>query len=88
MFDLRATRESAHKHMLTAALRPRRWSGAAAPPRIALSFRLVRTVIIEAIIDHGEESGGRAFDALFAIRQAEAIVKALAVAGYEIRRRS
>jgi hypothetical protein len=36
----------------------------------------VRTVIAEAIIDHAETSG-RPFDALFAMRQAEAIVRAL-----------
>jgi hypothetical protein len=45
----------------------------------------IRTVIAEAIIDHGEDSG-RPFDALSAMRQAEAIVKALTIAGYEITR--
>jgi hypothetical protein len=47
----------------------------------------IRTVIAEALIEHGETSGRRS-DALFAMRQAEAIVRALGHAGYEIRRRS
>jgi hypothetical protein len=47
----------------------------------------IRAVIAEAIIEHGENTGGRGFDALFAMREAEAIVKALDVAGYEIVRR-
>jgi hypothetical protein len=46
----------------------------------------IRTVIAEAVIEHGETSG-RGFDALSAMRQAEAIVKALDHAGYQIRRR-
>jgi hypothetical protein len=46
----------------------------------------IRTVIANAIVEHVGESG-RGIDALFAIRQAEAIVKALEVAGYEIKRR-
>jgi hypothetical protein len=45
----------------------------------------IRIVITEAIIEHSETSG-RGFDALLAMRQAEAIVKALAIAGYEIKR--
>jgi hypothetical protein len=45
----------------------------------------IRTVIAEAIIVHGE-TNGRGFDALFAMRQADAIVKALGIAGYEIKR--
>ena len=32
------------------------------------------------------EAGGRGFDALFAMRQAEAIVKALKIGGHEIKR--
>jgi hypothetical protein len=47
----------------------------------------IRNVIVNALVEHGE-TGGRAVDALFAMRQAEAIVKALEHAGYEIRRRS
>jgi hypothetical protein len=47
----------------------------------------IRTVIAEALIEHGETSG-RGFDALFAMRQAETIVKALEHAGYEITRRN
>jgi hypothetical protein len=47
----------------------------------------IRMVIAGALIDHGE-TGGRGLDALFAMRQAETIVKALEHAEYEIRRRS
>jgi hypothetical protein len=47
----------------------------------------IRTVIAEAIIEHREASG-HALDALFAMREAEAIVRSLAISGYEIRRRS
>jgi hypothetical protein len=45
----------------------------------------IRLVIANALVQNGE-IGGRAFDALFAMRQAEAIVRALDLAGYEIRR--
>jgi hypothetical protein len=47
----------------------------------------IRALIASAIAEHVSESGQSA-DALVAIRQAEAIVKALAVAGYEIKRRN
>jgi hypothetical protein len=47
----------------------------------------IRAVIANALVDQGEMSG-RGLDALFAMRQAEAIVKALEHAGYEISRRS
>ena len=47
----------------------------------------IRTVIASAVVGHVEESG-RGIDALFAMRQAEAIVKALELAGYEIKRRT
>jgi hypothetical protein len=47
----------------------------------------IRTVIVTALVEHGETSG-RGMDALFSMRQAEAIVKALEHAGYEIKRRS
>ena len=47
----------------------------------------IRNLIAEAIIDHGETAGVRGFDALFAMREAEAIVHALDVAGYQIVRR-
>jgi hypothetical protein len=47
----------------------------------------IRAVIVNALVEEGEMSG-RGLDALFAMRQAEAIVKALVHAGYEIRRRS
>jgi hypothetical protein len=46
----------------------------------------IRTVIATVLAQQGEESG-RGLDALFAMRQAEAIVRALEHAGYEIRRR-
>jgi hypothetical protein len=46
----------------------------------------IRLVIANALVENGE-SGGRGFEALFAMRQAEAVVRALEVAGYEIRRR-
>ena len=46
----------------------------------------IRMVITSVLAEHGE-IGGRAFDALAAMRQAEAIVRALDLAGYEIRRR-
>jgi hypothetical protein len=45
----------------------------------------IRTVIAAVLAKLGEESG-RGLDALFAMRQAEVIVKALEHAGYEIRR--
>jgi hypothetical protein len=45
----------------------------------------IRTVIVGALTAPSE-AGERAFDALFAMRQAEAIVKALKVGGYEIRK--
>jgi hypothetical protein len=44
-------------------------------------------VIAEALMEHGEASG-RGFDALFAMQQAEAVVKALERAGYRILRRA
>jgi hypothetical protein len=47
----------------------------------------IRNVIANVLIEHGE-IGGRGLDALLAMRQAEAIVKALEHAGYEISRRS
>jgi hypothetical protein len=46
----------------------------------------IRTVIAGALVEHGTENG-RAPDALVAIQQAEAIVKALDLAGYEIKPR-
>jgi hypothetical protein len=46
----------------------------------------IRLVIANTLVESGE-STGRGFDALFAMRQAEAIVRALALAGYEIRQR-
>jgi hypothetical protein len=47
----------------------------------------IRNVIAIALMEH-DETSGRGLDALFAMRQAEAIVKALGHAGYEIRRRN
>jgi hypothetical protein len=46
----------------------------------------IRTVIAAALAEHAE-ANGRGLDALVAIRQAEAVTKALEHAGYEIRRR-
>jgi hypothetical protein len=46
----------------------------------------IRTVIAAALAEHGD-ANGRGSDALFAMRQAEAVAKALENAGYEIRRR-
>jgi hypothetical protein len=47
----------------------------------------IRNVIAIALMEH-DEINGRGPDALFAMRQAEAIVKALGHAGYQISRRS
>jgi hypothetical protein len=47
----------------------------------------IRTIIANALVEHGETSG-RGLDGLFAMRQAEAIAKALEYAGYEIKRRN
>jgi hypothetical protein len=47
----------------------------------------IRIVIASALADHVSESG-QSVDALVAMRQAEAIVKALELAGYEIKRRA
>jgi hypothetical protein len=47
----------------------------------------IRMVITTVLAEHGE-IGGRPFDALSAMRQAEAIVRALDLAGYEIRRKA
>jgi hypothetical protein len=47
----------------------------------------IRNVIAIALMEH-DETNGRGADALFAMRQAEAVVKALAHAGYQITRRS
>jgi hypothetical protein len=46
----------------------------------------IRTVIAGVLVEHARENE-RAPDALLAIQQAAAIVKALDVAGYEIKRR-
>jgi hypothetical protein len=45
----------------------------------------IRTIIVSAIMEH-LEANERGFDALFAMRQAEAIVKALKIGGYEVKR--
>ena len=47
----------------------------------------IRTVIASALAEHANESG-RSVDALFAMRQAEAIVRALELTGYEIKPRT
>jgi hypothetical protein len=46
----------------------------------------IRAVIASALAEYASE-GGRSVDALLAIRQAEAIMKALELAGYEIKAR-
>jgi hypothetical protein len=46
----------------------------------------IRAVIANALAEQVGEIG-RSVDALFAIRQAEAVVKALELAGYEIKSR-
>ena len=46
----------------------------------------IRKVIAEALIEHDEDSG-RPLDALFAMRRAEAVVKALERVGYQIDQR-
>jgi hypothetical protein len=55
------------------------------PMTIDAEEAAIRAVIAGALVEHGDPSG-RGFDALFAMRQAEAIVKALKIAGYEIKR--
>jgi hypothetical protein len=45
----------------------------------------IRMVITGVLVEYGE-IGGRGLNALLAMQQAEAIVKALERAGYEIRR--
>jgi hypothetical protein len=45
----------------------------------------IRTIIVGALVGHSEASE-RGFDTLFAMRQAEAIVKSLKIGGYEIKR--
>jgi hypothetical protein len=47
----------------------------------------IRAVIAGALAEHVSESG-QSVDALIAMRQAEAVVKALERAGYEIKRRT
>jgi hypothetical protein len=47
----------------------------------------IRAVIANALAEQVGETG-RSVDALLAIRQAEAVVKALELAGYEIRSRT
>jgi hypothetical protein len=47
----------------------------------------IRAVIASALADQVSDSG-QSVDALIAMRQAEAIVKALERAGYEIKRRN
>jgi hypothetical protein len=55
------------------------------PMSIDAEEAAIRTVIVGALMGHSE-AGERGFDALFAMRQAEAIVKALKIGGYEIKR--
>jgi hypothetical protein len=55
------------------------------PMSINAEVAAIRTVIVGALTGHSE-AGERGFDALLAMRQAEAIVKALKIGGYEIKR--
>jgi hypothetical protein len=55
------------------------------PMSIDAEEAAIRTVILGALKGHAE-AGERSFDELFAMRQAEAIVKALKIGGYEIKR--
>ena len=55
------------------------------PMSIDAEEAAIRTLIVGALMGHSE-AGERGFDALFAMRQAEAIVKALKISGYEIKR--
>jgi hypothetical protein len=57
----------------------------AEPMSIDAEEAAIRIVILGALMGHSE-AGERGFDALFAMRQAEAIVKALKIGGYEIRK--
>jgi hypothetical protein len=55
------------------------------PMSIDAEEAAIRTVIVGALMGHSE-ADERAFDALSAMRQAETIVKALKIGGYEIKR--
>jgi hypothetical protein len=55
------------------------------PMSIDAEEAAIRTVIVGTLMGHSE-ADERSFDALFAMRQAEAIVKALKIGGYEIKR--
>ena len=57
------------------------------PMAIGTQQAAIRAVIAGALAEHVSESG-QSVDALVAIRQAEAIVKALERAGYEIKPRT
>jgi hypothetical protein len=60
------------------------WGEAAGEPMsIDAEEAAIRTVILGALMGHSE-AGERSFDALFPMRQAETIVKALKTCGYEI----
>ena len=74
---------------LTSKVRSCMLRGAAGgkPMSIDAEEAAIRTAIVGALVGHSEV-GERGFDALFAMRQAEAIVKALKIGGYEIKRAS
>jgi hypothetical protein len=55
------------------------------PMSIDAEEAAIRTIIVGALVGHSEASE-RGFDTLFAMRQAEAIVKSLKIGGYEIKR--
>jgi hypothetical protein len=54
---------------------------------IGVQQAAIRAVIASALAEHVIDSG-RSIDALIAIRQAEVVVKALELAGYEIKPRT
>jgi hypothetical protein len=55
------------------------------PMSIDAEEAAIRTLIVGALMGQSE-AGERGFDTLLAMRQAEAIVKALKIGGYEIKR--
>jgi hypothetical protein len=54
---------------------------------IGVQQAAIRSVIANILAEHANKSG-RSVDALFSMRQAEAIVRALELAGYEIKSRT
>jgi hypothetical protein len=69
---------------LLSMARSAQWTGA--KMTLDAGEAAIRTVIAAALAQHSD-ANGRGLDALMAMRQAEAVTKALEYAGYEIRRR-